>query len=489
MPNSNPISVVDIGSNSVRMVIYDGLKRAPMPIFNEKVLCGLATNIDKTGVLCPEATRKAEAAIKRFIKLSQAMGVTDVHLFATAAVRDAKDGHKFVDNLNKKFGINIEIISGETEAKYAGYGVISSMSLPHGVVGDLGGGSLELIKIDKSDTGDAISLPIGPLRIADKLKNRDKVQKHIEKYIEKYPLAEHLSGKSFYAVGGAFRNIAKIHMHRKNYPLKVIHNYKVPADDLLNTLQVVSRMTEDTIIKIPGIPPKRAGFIPYAAILLEHIILTGKPKSVVFAASGVREGFLYAKLDDDRKRRNPLISGATNIMRRIMRTPDYGYELAAWMQPLFDNETDTKREQRLRLAACILSEISCYENTEYRAELAYRRIVDSSLTGIGHRERVFIAKALYCRYSTSPDESILSLMQPLLSTSKIYHAQLMGSAMRLAKSLSGSSSGILPKTKLKVTKKKLTLKLDKSITDLKGEDLDKKMRQLAEVMGLTPEII
>jgi exopolyphosphatase/guanosine-5'-triphosphate,3'-diphosphate pyrophosphatase len=479
---SQPVAVIDIGSNSVRLVIYDGQKRSPTPIFNEKVLCGLGKDMNKTGMLNKQGVVSANGAIRRFVKLSELTEVRKINMFATSAVRDAKDGDKFVKNLQDKFGVNISIFSGEEEAEYAALGIISSISHAKGVVGDLGGGSLELVSIDDEQiafTGE--SFPIGPLRVPENAKKPEQLRQFIDSYIDTYPLAKNLAGKNFYAVGGSFRNLAKVHMGRKNYPLKVIHNYQVPAVDLLNTLQIVARMSEESLQRLQGISAKRSDFLPYAALILEEIIKKGKPKNVVFAASGVREGLLFSQLTKHKKAEDALISGSIEMMGKIMKNPEYGYELAEWMAPLFKGETEN--QMRLRIAACIMSEISCYENTEYRAELAYRKVLDSSLIGVTHEDRVFIAKALYCRYSTVPDEYILSTMQSLLTAQNIQLAQIIGSAMRLGRSISGSHLGILPNTTLKIKGDKLTLKMN-DCADLDGEAVQKRLRQLAEVIGL-----
>ncbi|MDA0782065.1 MAG: Ppx/GppA family phosphatase [Rickettsiales bacterium] len=488
MPHSNPLALIDIGSNSVRLVIYDGLKRAPMPLFNEKVLCGLAKNIDSTGKLHKKGVEKALRSIKRFVSLAKIMDVNNLKLFATAAVRDAKDGKDFVQRINDELGVQIEIFSEEDEAKYAGMGIMSSITRPKGVVGDLGGGSLELVSVKNNNLEKGVSYPIGPLRLLNISNKHSKVDGYIAQYIKQFPLNESLAGSNFYAVGGSFRNLAKVHMGRKNYPLKVIHNYKVETEDIMTTIMILSRMSEESLLKIPGISKKRMKLMPYAAMVLKHIIKIGKPKTIVFSASGVREGFLYSQLDDETKLQDPLLCGASEMMARMLRGSEYGYELAQWMQPLFsiNNSVDDKR---LRLAACIMSDISAYENTEYRAEMAYRKILDSSLTGLNHTERLFIAKSLYFRYDSYPDINILSTMGQLLSSKKIQHAQTIGAAMQLARTISGSKYGVLEKAKLRMSKNVLSLSINKDIENIYGESVQRKVKLLADVVGKEARVL
>lgn len=478
MPKNSPVAVIDIGSNSVRLVIYDGLKRVPLPLFNEKVLCGLAEGMEKTNRLSKKGAARAEKAIMRFVNLSQIMGAKSLKLFATSAVRDAEDGSEFVARIKEKYSATISIFSGEDEAKYASLGVVSSIANAQGVVGDLGGGSLELNNLSGLSVGQGMSFPIGPLRMVEKDVCVSKYQKQVDKYISQFPLEEYMKGKSFYTVGGAFRNLAKVHMAWNNYPLKVIQNYSIAAEEIMKTVSIIIKMPESSLVKISGIPKKRVNFLPFAALIVARIIEIGRPKNIVFCANGIREGVLFEKLSKKEYEEDPLIAGAVDRTSRIFRSSKYGYELAKWMDGLFENESE--HDKNLRLAACIMSEISCYENAEYRAELAYRKILDSSLTGLTHRDRVFIAKALYCRYSAYDDKT-LSDMQPLLDRDSLLRAKMTGYAMRLGRSLSCSTDGVLSNTSLKYEDEDLVLRMkDKSIM---GEAVVKRIKSLANLLN------
>jgi exopolyphosphatase/guanosine-5'-triphosphate,3'-diphosphate pyrophosphatase len=482
----NPIAVIDIGSNSVRLVVYDGQTRAPSVLFNEKMLCGLAKSMNSTGALSPEGAVSALATVTRFIKITRIMGIKKLHILATSAVRDANDGKAFVKKIESLHRVKVTVLSGETEAEYAGLGVISSIETINGIVGDLGGGSLELIEVNGHKIGKGYSFPIGPLRIdtAEKTARKDYLAA-IDSCFAQFPFKK-LHGQNFYAVGGALRNMAKIHIARKGYPLKVIHNMIIDAKELHATLEVIARMSASALQKMPGIPKKRMDFLPFAALIAMRIIEIGKPKNFIFSATGIREGLLFSKLPDAVKQQDPLISGAIEMIRRALRTPKYGIELADWVAPILVG--NNKICPRLVLASCILSEISCFENTEYRAELAYRLILDSSLTGIDHRERLFIAKALYCRYSTHPDEDILAAMEPLLDEDSARKAHILGSSMRLARSISASCPGSLGKMPLKLTKNHVILTLPKDLTQLCGEVVEKRLKLLAGAIGVLGKI-
>ncbi len=478
-----PAAVIDIGSNSLRLVIYDGLKRVPWVIFNEKVLCGLADGLEETGKLNPQGRVRAKQAITRFVALAKRMDVKNLHVFATSAVRDAKDGKAFVREVREEEDIAITVISGLEEAKLAGLGVASSIMDASGVAGDLGGGSLELISLKKGKVqGEGISLPIGALR----LHNHQMLSRQIDEHLMKFPLHKELAGKTFYAVGGAFRNLAKLHMARKDHPLKVLQNYTVPTEEFLDTLSVITKMSEKALVKMGGVSSRRAQVLPVAAMVAERIISRGSPANIAVSVHGVREGFLYQRLPENVQQADPLISGCDDMIQRVGVSPAYGREASDWLRPLLRKESP--KQQRLRKAACILSEISRYENTEYRAELAYRRILDSSLIGLSHKDRVFVAKAVYHRYRVEPGKEIVEQIQTLLSAEELKDAQTIGYGLRLAQGIAGGVEGILPDTTLSVKEGRIILSLKGSAAQLIGESLERRLLSLAEWVELTPVI-
>lgn len=479
------IAVIDIGSNSVRLVIYDGLTRSPIPLFNEKSLCGLARDMEKTGSLNNAGRKLAEKVIARFIYLAHANKVQQIFIFATSAVRDAKDGQEFVDKIQQNYGVAIKIFSGEQEAFYAALGVTSSISNVNGIVGDLGGGSFELTNISNHQIMKGISLPIGPLRMSQY--KEEELSMVLKENIIKAKIHKQLEGKNFYAVGGGFRNLAKIHMSFKNYPLKVLHNYQVEADDLVQYLEVIAKQNPEELSKYPDGSKKRAETAPMTAIMLKYIIEIGRPKLVIFSSAGVREGVLFEKLSPSAKMEDPLIAGAKDMIRRISRDPKYGYELMEWMDPLFMGESEN--EKRLRLAAAMLSEISCLEHTEYRAEFAFRRIVDSSLALIDHKERIFIALALYHRYENNINDAIAGQILTLLSEREIEKAKIIGLASRLARNITAGANNVLVETKLEIFKKTLKLKFTRTTRCLNGDVVEKRLKKLADFMDFDYQII
>ena len=174
------VGVIDIGSNSIRIVVFSGATRAPLPIFNEKVMCGMGRRLHSTGKLDPDGVDLALGNLPRFAAAAEALGVDRLRVVATAAIRDALDGAQFIARVRETAGLKIEIISGETEARLSALGLVSSLPEADGVIGDLGGGSLELVRLDKGALGPQATLKLGPLRLNEAEREGENIGKLVK---------------------------------------------------------------------------------------------------------------------------------------------------------------------------------------------------------------------------------------------------------------------------------------------------------------------
>jgi exopolyphosphatase/guanosine-5'-triphosphate,3'-diphosphate pyrophosphatase len=471
------IGIIDIGSNSIRLVVYDQQKRSPVPIYNEKVMCALGKGLATSGMLNPEGVDLARGALKRFLALGRNMEITSLHVMATAAIRDAKDGAAFAQQIEQAYEINIDIIPGKKEAKLGAYGVSASMYKPQGITGDLGGGSLELVKINDGHIGDHASLLLGSLRMIDESKgDRTGLRRIIEKRFDELTWLEDQKAENFYAIGGSFRALAKMHMAASDYPLHILHEYRVDARAFLTFVREIARLSPEKLEKLPGSAPKRVPALPGAAIVLEHILTRSRADNIVFSASGIREGYLYEKLSPYVRNMDGLIASCSEFAVKGGRSTSYANELYIWMFPLVAQEND--RERRLRLAFCLLSDIALHIHPEYRAEWAYHRVLFSALTGLSHRERVKLSLALYHRYQFKFKESWPSLS--LLKKGDAEWAKLVGSAANLAYHLSGSVAGNLHKSSFLVDKDLLSLQLAGNMQDVLGDAIKRRLDGVRE---------
>ena len=288
-----PVAVIDIGSNSVRLVVYEGLTRSPTPIFNEKVLCGLGREVQSTGLLAAEAVEKALAALRRFRVLCDQIEVPQVLVIATAACRDATNGRAFIAEAERVCQIKIELASGKREAELSALGVVSGFHRPDGIVGDLGGGSLELTDIHGHRVKPGVTLPLGGLALQDiSSRSIKKAEKIVRTALGTAKLLTAGKGRSFYAIGGTWRALARLHMRQTGYPLHVMHGYVIPADEALDFSNLVRRVDPETLSQIEVVDDARRPLLAYAALVLEQVIARARPNNVVISALGVREGLL-----------------------------------------------------------------------------------------------------------------------------------------------------------------------------------------------------
>ncbi len=476
--STSRVGIIDIGSNSLRLVVYDSLKRASVPLYNEKVMCQLGKGLSSTGRLNPEGAQLARKAVRRFLAMARNMEANALHVMATAAVREAKDGKDFSRELEEEHGIHIDIISGDREAKLGAFGICSSVHEPHGVTGDLGGGSMELVKLKDNELLEHATLPIGPLRLVDETGgDRAKLRRTIKQAFEQVEWLKKTKMPEFYAIGGSFRAIARLHMHVTNYPLHILHQYTLPSADFAAFAAELASFPDARVAELPGISGKRVPSIVPAAMILEYMVSQIQPKNIVFSASGIREGYLYEKLPPYMRKQDGLLASCTDMVNRFRTYSHYAGELMVWMQPLLeDGESEANR--RLRLAFCLLSDIAHHIHPEYRAEFAMQRILQSSFTCLDHAERMQLALALYHRYQfkMKDDHPALALIGPKARA----WAKLVGSAANLAYHLTGGVDGSLHFTTLKVEKKSVKLLITKGAEDLMGEAINKRINGVEE---------
>jgi exopolyphosphatase / guanosine-5'-triphosphate,3'-diphosphate pyrophosphatase len=484
-----PVGVIDIGSNSLRLVVYEGLTRSPTPIFNEKVLAGLGREVQTTKLLAPDAVDKALAALRRFRTLCDRIDVPSLWVVATAACRDAKNGKAFVDEAERICRTRIEVISGKREAELSALGVVSGFHRPDGIMGDLGGGSLELTDVRGHRVQPGITLPLGGLALQDvSKKSIKKAEKLVKKALGEVRLLEGGKGRSFYAIGGTWRSLARLHMWQKGYPLHVMHGYVIPAKEAYEFSGLVHRVDTETLSQIEAVADARRPLLSYAALVLEHLIDMARPKDIVISALGVREGLLYSMLDAEERREDPLIAAAQELNVLRSRSPAHGQELITWTDRFMASTgiEETAEERRLRHAACLLGDIGWRAHPDYRGEQSLNIIANAAFVGIDHPGRAYLALAVFFRHVGLIDEEVSPRLRELASTRVLDRARVLGAALRVAYLVSASTTGVLPKTPMVVERGRLVLRFENGLKTLAGERVFVRLRQLARLIGRAP---
>lgn len=477
----HPAGVLDIGSNSIRLVVYQGRSRAPVPIFNERVICGIGRGLDSTGHLDPKGAELAIASLRRYAALTRAMGVEDLDVIATAATRDATDGAAFLAQVEKMFGQPASQLDGDEEARLGASGVISGFPDADGIGGDLGGGSLELAMLDKGVFKTGHSLPLGHLRLLTNIGSKQKnLAKRIDDVLESADWLQKISGRRFYAIGGAWRSIARLHMIQSGYPLRVIHNYTLSADRAAEFCHVIAGLSKASLPLTEAVPSQRSAAMPVSALVLEQLIRVLEPKEIVFSALGIREGVLFDRLSAADQAADPLLGACAEIAERESRFQQSREGLSNWVAPLFPKEREADR--RLRIAVCLLADIGWHEHPHYRAEQVYFHILRLPLIAIDHIEKAKLALAVYRRYGGNMDDHALSPITALLAPEDIQWSRTLGDALRLAETLSGGKSALLEGSILRLGKSRLTLELDPPMADLVSDLVRTRLSQLAKQM-------
>jgi exopolyphosphatase / guanosine-5'-triphosphate,3'-diphosphate pyrophosphatase len=484
-----PVAVVDIGSNSIRLVAYEGLTRAPTPIFNEKVLCGLGRGIGKSGKLPEDGVRLALQALQRFRTLIDLMAIRDVRVLATAAARDAENGAAFIREAEAAIGVDVELISGQKEARLSAMGVQSGFYRPDGIVGDLGGGSLELIGVDGSKLGKGSSVKLGGLALMDASGGSlKKAARIVRTTLDEVKIDGHK--RDFYAVGGTWRSLARLHMKQIGYPLNVLHGYAVPAREAIDFCRMVQRVEVETMTSIDMIAAARRPLLALGALVLENVLRRGGCSRVVFSAMGVREGLLYALLDDAERKRDPLITAASELNLLRSRSPEHGEELARWAHAFMESTglEDAPDDARLREAACLMADIGWRAHPDYRGEQSLNIIAHAAFGGVDHPGRAFVALSVFYRHVGLADDELSPRLRELASTRLHDRARMLGAAMRVAYIVSASMPGVLPRVPLLRDGKTLVLALPAELAALASDRLTNRMRQLARLLGLEPKV-
>ena len=490
-PKYRPVAVVDIGSNSVRLVVYDGLRRSPSPIFNEKILCGLGRGVATKGKLAEEGIDRAIAALKRFRALARQIGAKHVYAVATAAAREASNGPQFIARAEKALGCDIKVLTGKEEARYAALGVIAGIPGADGVAGDLGGGSLELIDIKDGKLRDGITLPLGPLRLMDLSGGSiDRAREIIDETLAKTDILKLLKGRTFYAVGGTWRNLAKLHMAQSHYPLHVLHCYRLTKPQAMSLSGLVAHLSPNSLKEIREVSKSRSDTMPFGALVLERLLHHCQAASVEISVYGVREGLLFSKLPGRKRNSDALLSSCWDFARRYARSPEHELELCDWTDQLFGpgKLPETDEQRRLRYAACLLADIGWRAHPDYRAERSLSMISQAAFVGVDHPGRVFLALTVFYRYDGEGEDG--DGLNRLLDDEAHQRAHLLASIFRLAYILSAAMPGMLPNIALKLgDNRTLTLRLPKKLADLAGERVEKRLAGLAAEIGRTGKLV
>jgi exopolyphosphatase/guanosine-5'-triphosphate,3'-diphosphate pyrophosphatase len=488
LQESEDAAVIDVGSNSVRLVVYRIDGRAMTPVLNEKVMAGLGRDLSRTGALSKDGADIAMRALKRFTTLLQAQGVKKVFPVATAAVREAKDGRAFAQRIRNEIGLDLRILDGAEEAKLSALGVSGGAPDAKGVVGDLGGASLELVEIGPGGPGRGETYPLGPLTLMNEDEfDYERVTQSVERVLKDARVLAKRGG-DFYAVGGAWRALGRINIALSNHPIGVLHHHEMSRAEVLKVADVVRKQSRRSLERLEEAAAKRAETLPYAAVVLERVMMIGNFDRVVLSAFGLREGVLLERMSAEALAVHPLIAAAEALAGR-WRARGFGPALEHWMAPMFEGQLPVfakAREKVLRGAAARLADVGGPLHPDQRVEIMFDLILRAPLAAISHPERAFLAAAIHHRYTKAQPRHAEAYLR-LLNEEQQAAAAALGAALRLGAHLSGRSEALLASFGVAAVDGKLVLRVKKEVAHLVTETAERRLEAAAAALGLTAE--
>jgi exopolyphosphatase/guanosine-5'-triphosphate,3'-diphosphate pyrophosphatase len=481
------IGVLDVGSNSVRMVVFDGAARSPAYFFNEKVMAGLGAGMAKTGCLNPEGKRRALAAIRRFQLLAETMRIAPLTAVATAAVREAEDGPAFREEVERETGLRIWVIDGKEEARLSAQGVLLGWPGAYGLVCDIGGSSMELAELRDGRVGKRLSTKLGPQRLMTVKGGKKGLRDFIKQEVSELGKVMGRQNDRLFLVGGSWRAFARIDMDRRDYPLAVLHEYRMSRNSVLATIDYIAENDPEELRLRCGLGESRMSLVPLASLVLKELVRTFKPYDIAISSYGIREGMLYEQMPQRLRNRDPLIEACRFAEAKDARIPGFGKRLYEFVLPLFKSRGSPPK--RLIKAACLLHDVSWRAHPDYRHEVGFDEATRANLGGMTHSERVFLGVALLHRYKGSRQDSRFESIFRLIDANELSQAEVLGKAMRFGAMLTASEDDKMGSLNLFPKKRRLEVKLAPGTSDLFGEVAEARLNSLASALGVEDVVV
>lgn len=483
-----PMGVLDIGSNSVRLVGYSGSTRTPLPIFNERAFCRLGVSVTNSGRIEGDYYTHAMTTFERFRAIADQLGIKKLAVFATAAVRDAKNRDEFIAEASAILRAPIRILAGDEEARLSAQGVMHSIPEVNGIVADLGGGSLELALVRNGEILQASSLRLGVLTISETCHDdAAAMTEMIKSGLNEVQWLKQAQGEALYLVGGAWRNLMRVHMAQTKYDLDVLHHYSIPAgrkaQSFLNSISTSNKRETSDFIQAAR---TRREALPIAARILHILNTVSAPDCLIVSATGVREGILYSMLKSKDRAVDPLLLACEEMAERMCKSAAYGHELGVWTDGIFAADDRSRDNERYRMAACLVSDIAWSMHPNSRAEMASGLVLKAPFNGICHHGRLVMAYALAYRHEISDERETLHHLSQNAEAARL--GKILGLSFRLAHSLSASLPGVLGRTRLRRRGDRLILDLRDLPEKLYAPIIENRLAKLSQVLGLTPEV-
>jgi exopolyphosphatase/guanosine-5'-triphosphate,3'-diphosphate pyrophosphatase len=477
---SDSHAIIDIGSNTVRLVVYDGPARAPAVRLNEKVTARLGKDIARGCLLSVLASGLALSALARSAALLRLMGIEDVDVVATAAVRDAANGADFLAAV-RRTGLSPRLLTGEEEALTSAMGVLAAFPGARGVAGDLGGGSLELTELGGEGGARGISLPYGTLRLPDSRAAGAAAFARAVRTSLRSAAWSASAGLPLFLAGGSWRALARYAMHRRGWPLDDPHGYELLPEEALAVCRAAARGANAAAL--PRISAARLASLPDAAALLAALVREIGPAKLVFSSWGLREGLLYRKLDAAARAQDPLLASLAGFAESLGVSAALAATIAGWTARAAG--AGGAEDEKLRLAATMLALAAMRVEPNLRVEQAMNWALRKRWIGIDARGRAMLAAAILANSGVT---GVPAEFAPLAPSADLGQAIGWGLAVRLCRKLTGAAPQAIAHTALAAADGRLVVALSEPMRALYSNTVRKDHRLLAEWLGLEPAV-
>ena len=473
-------AIIDIGSNTVRLVVYNGPDRAPTVVLNEKVTPRLGRNIGKSGLLTDKSMETALLALKRYAALIELMAIEQVQVVATAAARDATNGPELLTRI-EALGLKPRLLSGEDEARISAMGVIGAFPGANGITGDLGGGSLELTRIAGADCSSAVTFPLGTLLLPELRKAQGTAfGKNVRRILRDADWA-HGQDMPFFLVGGSWRALALYAMQINNWPLDDPHGFELCSKQALRICGDLAEGKVDDSIK--RISSSRLDSLPHAAALLGALIEALEPSRIVFSSCGLREGLLYSALDDAVRAQDPLLAGVSFFVKRYDVAAQTGHNIAQWLSAILPAPENVN--PFIPVAATLLALAAMRTEPNVRAEEALDWALRKRWIGLSAKGRALIATAVLANMGRA---DVPAPLQDFADKSELEWATSWGMAVRLARKLTNGHADALAGSSLDRDGTRLVLSMGDFTSRLFSASASKNLGRLAAKLNLEPVV-
>lgn len=308
MSGERRIAVVDIGSNTANLAIFTVDQWGAISCVAERDQpLQLLRRLGPDGHLPAAAIAATMQLLRDFVHQATSLDADAIELISTSAVRDAPNSAELVGRVKNEMGLELKVLDGAAEARAAVVGVVNTLPLVDGYVIDLGGGSLQITEVENRRAARVASLPLGALRMTDQFMRSDPpdgptvnlLRRHVQRTLETLPWLKNAGG-TVVGVGGTIRTLAKMSRRAAEWPIPHGHGYRLTADDIESSWELVSRAEAARRREIPGLPAHRVDLIIAGALVVKQVLRAGRFEAIEVSSSGVREGAaLMHRLGDE----------------------------------------------------------------------------------------------------------------------------------------------------------------------------------------------